>query len=122
MADLERLDHIRQALEDVYNAISTTSLQAKPAILGLLNRAHDEAGAIMRKGARGAIKLGAAGAYGRKHLELEFIQRLIELAGAATAADADASAESGADQGEAAAAAGLEPATNQGPPGAPNEG
>jgi hypothetical protein len=78
MADMERLFRIQSCLDQVDDAIAATSLQAKPAIAGL------------RKGALRALKLGKAGAFQRKHLRAELVQRLIELAEIPPSGAADA--------------------------------
>jgi hypothetical protein len=90
MADMERLFRIQSCLDQVDDAIAATSLQAKPAIAGLLREAYFEAQAIMRKGALRALKLGKAGAFQRKHLRAELVQRLIELAEIPPSGAADA--------------------------------
>ena len=89
MADMERLFRIQTCLDQVDDAIAATSLQAKPAIAGLLREAYFEAQAVMRKGALQALKLGKAGAFQRKHLRPELVQRLIELAEMPPAGAAD---------------------------------
>jgi hypothetical protein len=104
MADVQGLDKARQCLRAVYEGIGATSVQGKPAILGLLDEADDLVLAVIRKGARRAVKLGMAGAYGRKHLSQDFVARLVELAGAPSAIG-DGSAESST---EIAAAAGID--------------
>jgi hypothetical protein len=81
MADVQGLDRARQSLRAIYEGVGATSLQGKPAILALVDEVDDLVVAVIRKGARRAVKLGMAGAYGRKHLNQDFIARLVELAG-----------------------------------------
>jgi hypothetical protein len=81
MADVQVLDRARQSLRMIYDAIGATNVQGKPAMLGILDQADDCMQSVMRKGARRAVKLGLAGAYQRKHLSTDFVQRLAELAG-----------------------------------------
>jgi hypothetical protein len=81
MADIQGLDRARQLLRAIYEGIGATSLQGKPAILALVDEVDDLVVAVIRKGARRAVTLGLKGAYGRKHLSHDLIDRLIELAG-----------------------------------------
>jgi len=113
MLDLERLDGIRTRLRAVHAAVAATSIQAKPAIAELLDEADDLAVMILRKGAKRAIALGLAGAYGRKNLSPEFGARLMELLPTHAAGDGAAGAEASqnADQGAGDLAASPAPST-----------
>ncbi len=81
MIDVERLWTLMRHLDMADDAIAATSLQGKPAIRGLLQDAYFIAQELMRKGAKRAVNLGAAGAWSRKRIDPELIKRLMELSG-----------------------------------------
>ena len=87
MLDVEHLWAAMRRIDAVDDALASTSMQGKPALRALLSEAYHEIQHVMRKGARRGVKLGAQGAYTKKNLDPELVQRLVELAGAPAAAD-----------------------------------
>jgi hypothetical protein len=78
--DMIDLYRARVNLNQVYQAIEATNLQAKPAMLGLLDQADDVVLHLLRKGAKRAVRFGAQGGYKFRAIPAGLPELLMELA------------------------------------------
>jgi hypothetical protein len=80
MSDLIELFRARKNLRQAWEAINSTSMQAKAAVLGSIDQADDTIAELMRKSAKRAVRFGAMGWYRRLAIPPGLVEYLMELA------------------------------------------